>query len=304
MLKGLSDGSLCICACARGRGGRPAAPMLVQLTLLTSGVLGARLGTGTRCWEPDGSCGKCGGADATTPCESIAPRPCSQGQPPCQLPNAPQHVYTDGVPHTDRHGNKMMTFNASKSFLPVALWDPQLDCSEPPLSPPPPAGILGGECLPTSFDNSLYTGAGYNTVLMWKGFQMTGSYMDSYARAGLQVILEKPSWDGMAGGFPKTAHDDVRALKDHPALLGWMLDEEPTGEYWAKNMSGHFLDYQANYKSIKSIDPVHPVFPLDCPWIMEPATEWWKKWNSAGDVSAHDNVRVSVLCAACHACRC
>eukprot|EP01050_Picozoa_sp_SAG11_P013450 SAG11_NODE_1573_length_4664_cov_3.235487_2_plen_334_part_00 len=265
--------------------------MLVPLLLLllSSGVvLGARLGRSrTSCWLPAGECGECGGPDATTPCDRVAPPACSQGQPPCALPDAPQQVYIHGVPHTDRHGNKMMEYDAAKSFLPVALWDPQLDCSDPPFSPPPPADKLGAECLPTGFDNSLYTGAGYNTVLVWKGFDMT--YMNAYSRAGIQVIRQRPEWDGMAGGFPKTAHDDIRAYKDHPALLGWMLDEEPTGEYWAKNMSGKFLDYQANYKSIKAIDPVHPVFPLDCPWIAQPATEWWKKWNSAGDVSAHDN---------------
>ena len=54
-----------------------------------------------------------------------------------------------------------------------------------------------------------------------------------------------------------------------------LLAEEPTGSLWAKNMSGHFEQYKQQYAAIKAMDPHHPIFILDCPWITSPATEWW-----------------------------
>ena len=56
---------------------------------------------------------------------------------------------------------------------------------------------------------------------------------------------------------------------------GRLLAEEPTGSLWAKNMSGHFEQYKQQYAAIKAMDPHHPIFILDCPWITSPATEWW-----------------------------
>jgi len=47
--------------------------------------------------------------------------------------------------------------------------------------------------------------------------------------------------------------------------------------------------YTAEYARVKAIDPLHPVFVLDCPWITPPATAWWVKWNTYGDVTSHDN---------------
>ena len=58
---------------------------------------------------------------------------------------------------------------------------------------------------------------------------------------------------------------------------------------WSKNISAAFDTYRAQYAAIKAVDTTHPVFVLDCPWITAPATEWWVRWNSYGDVSAHDN---------------
>ena len=66
--------------------------------------------------------------------------------------------------------------------------------------------------------------------------------------------------------------------KDHPNMLAWFLREEPTGQYWAKNMSEHFDAYKAEYAKVRSEDPNHPIFILDVPWITEPATPWWIKW--------------------------
>ena len=59
------------------------------------------------------------------------------------------------------------------------------------------------------------------------------------------------------------------------------LVRQPT---WRVNSSHWEL-----HQEVKAEDPKHPIFILDCPWITEPATPWWIKWNTYGDVSSHDN---------------
>lgn len=54
-------------------------------------------------------------------------------------------------------------------------------------------------------------------------------------------------------------------------------------------MAEMFAQYQAEYKSLRALDRVHPVFVLDDSWITPPARPWWERWNSYGDVSCHDN---------------
>ena len=232
---------------------------------------------------------------------------------PCALPAAVQRVYmVNGVPHTDRNGRPRRTYDAQQSFLPLILHDAQMDCGAKDA-----ARDLGDECLPTGYDASLYARANYTGVLPYKGFQMA-AYMDGYARAGLQVIRQGPNWNDPScpgHNLGPNIVDDVRTYKDHPAMLGWMLYEEPTGRYWGNDthMQEVFAQYQAEYKSLRSLDAVHPVFVLDDSWITEPATQvgrrhdcvflrrlcvtgltlclrqWWKKWNSYGDVTCHDN---------------
>ena len=99
--------------------------------------------------------------------------------------------------------------------------------------------------------------------------------MDTFNNSGLQVIRQNPEWTTPGNpGYPPATFDEVKAYKDYPTLLGWFMEEEPTGKYWGKNMSGHYEDYLTQYASLKSLDPVHPIFNLDCPWISPPATEW------------------------------
>ena len=68
------------------------------------------------------------------------------------LPSAVQKIYTAGVPHTDRNGRPRMAFDKDKSFLPLILYDPQLECNSSH-----GRGGLGQTCLPTGYDASLYT---------------------------------------------------------------------------------------------------------------------------------------------------
>ena len=201
------------------------------------------------------------------------------------LPDAVQHVYTKHVPHTDRNGRPLTKYDPSSSFLPLVVYDPQLDCTvQPKGTGLKPATLLGQACLPSGYDASLYARANFTGGLPYPAFGVSG-YADAFHKHGLQVIREHPTMG------------EVEQYKDHPAMLGWYLYEEPTGAEWDLKQSPSnqtkmqlaFDSYMNQTKAIKAIDPVHPVFILDCAWFQPPATEWWTKWNSFGDVSSHDN---------------
>eukprot|EP01043_Picozoa_sp_COSAG02_P024489 COSAG02_NODE_1339_length_13187_cov_610.871027_8_plen_247_part_00 len=209
------------------------------------------------------------------------------------LPRAVSTIYKQGVPHTDRNGKRLMTFDATQSYLPLILYDAQLPCNATT------SELKGQTCLPKGFDASLYTDANYTGVLPYQSNQMRQYMQDhpeGFGGTSLQVIRETPSLVQTPPGplkCPPTCNgrqeNEPKQYKDHPNMLAWYLREEPTGEYWAKNMSSHFAAYHAEYAKIRAEDPKHPIFILDCPWITAPATEWWVKWNTAGDVSSHDN---------------
>ena len=55
--------------------------------------------------------------------------------------------------------------------------------------------------------------------------------------------------------------------------------KQPRGFYL---QAAAFESYKAQYAAIKAIDPLHPVFVLDCAWFQAPALEWWTAWNSFG----------------------
>jgi hypothetical protein len=96
--------------------------------------------------------------------------------------------------------------------------------------------------------------------------------------AGLQVVA-------------MNALDPAEAakLKNHPAWLGNVWMDEPTGSLWGKDMEGKYQEFLAYKQRINTAAPGRAVFINDVPWVTAPATTWWAKWNTAGDVSCHDN---------------
>ena len=141
-------------------------------------------------------------------------------------------------------------------------------------------GIWGnpiGETWGTDYDLKVLTEAGFNTMWPWAG-RTPDDVLEHGRAAGLQVVLMHAIPD-----------DALAKIKDHPNLLGNVWTDEPTGSFWGKDMEGQFrafLEYKA--KANRSA-PNLRVFINDVPWIDPPATEWWTKWNTAGDVSCHDN---------------
>jgi hypothetical protein len=144
-----------------------------------------------------------------------------------------------------------------------------------------------GEHRGRRYDLADYRNAGFNAVHLWEGQKLSdiapaaAPPIVGVAGAGIQLIVHSPR------------QADVLAYRGHPAILAWYLDEEPTGAHWDKDMAGHFQAFVKRREEIRAADAKHPVFALDVPWITPPATEWWVKWNTAGDVAAHDNYPIN-----------
>ena len=224
-------------------------------------------------------------------------------------PAAVQTVYqTKPVPHTDRNGRPLSEFDNDRSFLPLALYDPQVSkalpfclyllclalnlnpfgCTQLPCANTTGANVAKGQvCLPDGFNASLFSLANFTAVCPYSAYEMD-MYMDGFAAAGLQVIREHPQ-----------VPIEVQKYRDHPNILGWYLEEEATGNYWnasdptQQSEEKHFDAYVALTKEIKAIDPTYPVFMMDgstdgATQLTPPTNAWWRRWNTYGDVSSHD----------------
>ncbi len=177
--------------------------------------------------------------------------------------NAVQIMYRSGVPHTDRQGRLLTGYDPDKSFFQIGSWGAPL-----------PGKYYDSEC-----DWAVLQAAGYNTVWPWAADPEKA--LETGASFGMQIV-----------SMGEIAEEKLAAIKDHPNLLGNVWMDEPIGGLGSKDMDDLFAKFTAYRDRARSIAPGLPVFVNDAPWIMPPATAWWLKWNSAGDVSCHDNYPV------------
>jgi hypothetical protein len=174
-------------------------------------------------------------------------------------PAGVQTVYRAGVPHTDAQGDRRWRVDDA-SFFPRCLYHAM-------------PGSLG-----------VIRAAGFNCVHAWEGAGL-GDIIGELRVTGLQLIKHWPS------------DDEIRRFRSDPRVLGWYLDEEPTGQTRVDMdrggdrglMAARFRAFEARMVAIKQLDPRHPVFPIDGADIPPGELEWWDRWNRAGDVSVHDN---------------
>jgi hypothetical protein len=174
-------------------------------------------------------------------------------------PSGVQSLYQSGVPHTDSGGTIRFRYDAA-SFFP--------------------------RCIYHAVPGSLATihGGGFNCVHTWEGVGIA-DVIGELRATGLQLIRHGPS------------DDEVRRFLADPRILGWYLDEEATSHAYfdmartgARGlMAQRYQAFVARRAAIKALDPRHPVFPLDASYVPPGLGEWWDRWNSAGDVTAHDN---------------
>lgn len=174
--------------------------------------------------------------------------------------NAVQTVYRNGAPHTDRQGRLLTTFDPGKSFFQIGVWGAPL-----------PGKYYDSEC-----DWAVLKTAGFNTVWPWAADPAKA--LETGASFGMQIVP-----------MSEIPDDTLTSIKDHPNLLGNVWMDEPIGGLGSKDMDDLFGKFMAYRDNVHRIAPGLPVFVNDAPWIMPPATTWWTKWNSSGDVSCHDN---------------
>lgn len=177
--------------------------------------------------------------------------------------NAVQVVYRQGVPHTDPQGNLLTQYDPERSFFQLGIWGN-------------PYGTVYGH----EYDLQVLTDAGFNTIWPWP----MGSLEKELAvarEAGLRVVHMRPVEEAEAAKY-----------KDDPNWLGLCWKDEPTGSFWGKDMQGKYDEFLAYRDQFHAAAPGRLVFINDVPWVTAPATTWWAKWNTAGDVACHDNYPV------------
>lgn len=173
--------------------------------------------------------------------------------------DAVQVIYRGGTPHTDKNGNLLTKYDPQRSFFQIGIW-----------------GNPIGEIYGVNYDLKALTDAGINTMWPWQG--KLGDQLAAGQQAGLQVVVMHP-----------ITPEDAAQSKDHPAWLGNVWMDEPTGNLGAADMEGKYQEFLAYKQLINAAAPGRVVFINDVPWVTAPATSWWAKWNTAGDVSCHDN---------------
>jgi len=170
--------------------------------------------------------------------------------------NAVQIVYRGGVPHTDARGRLMTEYDSERSFFSIGIW-----------GTPAVSAELGAQLKD----------AGFNTI--WPWHVPIEPALKAGEESDLQVVV-----------MYKISDDDLKNFKDHPRLLANLIDEEMTGQYYGRpEMQIKYDAFLAYREKVHHSNPGLPVFNVDCSWIMEPATTWWVKWNTAADISCHDN---------------
>jgi hypothetical protein len=168
-------------------------------------------------------------------------------------------VYRGGVPHTDKNGRLLRGYDPRRSFFQIGIW-----------------GVPMGEIWGTNYDWQVLADAGMNTIWPWShDLKQT---LAAAAKHNLQLVQAEEIEPALLAEFAR-----------HPNLLANVWQDEPTGSFWGKDMQAKFDAFLRYRRRVHALAPELPVFVNDVPWITPPATEWWVRWNTAGDVSCHDN---------------
>jgi hypothetical protein len=187
-------------------------------------------------------------------------RNCESRNPTFALSSAAaQLVYQRGVPHTDRQGSIRFRYDTA-SFFPRCLY----------------------HAMAGSFH--AIKGAGFNCVHTWEGYGID-DVIGELRSANLQLIKHWPT-DAEVSGY---AAD--------PNILAWYLDEESAAQIYldaqrsgdSTLMGRRYQEFLSRFSAIKALDTRHPVFSLGTAWIPPDSREWWERWSTVGDITAHDD---------------
>ncbi|MBM3541453.1 MAG: hypothetical protein FJX51_05360, partial [Alphaproteobacteria bacterium] len=174
-----------------------------------------------------------------------------------ETPDAVRTQYRAGVPHTARTGEPMLAYDPARSHFPIGLYNVL-------------TGIRHGRDHRGDF--ARFKDAGFNTVFAWANQPMEEVLADA-AAVGLQVVWHGPS------------DAQLTVAKDHPNIIGYDLDHEPSWSPPGPKVEARFAAFEARRAQIRALDPRRPVFTVDSPSISGERREGWLRWKRAGDIA-------------------
>lgn len=150
--------------------------------------------------------------------------PCNADWKPS--PDAPQHIYQAGVPHTDKNGRPLLKYDVQRSFLPLVIYH-SLEAPE------------------EGYSLSHLKLGGFNTAFCYWGTPLLAT-TQAAAKNDLQLVL----WSNDA--------QTVKTMLNNPNMLGYNMDDEPIGLLGA-GLEARFEDLQKRTREIKAVDKTHAV---------------------------------------------
>ena len=166
-----------------------------------------------------------------------------------------QRFYTKGVPHTDRHGKALNTWDPDRSFLMIGSWGV------------PESRIYKG----VDYRWHQLVEAHYNTVWPWPmGGYTTQAQLEDAAEHDLQVILMR-----------RIDVRNLESLQKAPQLMGIVWQDEPLVNFGTDAArqgleQRNFATYQ---KQIHTVLPDLPVLVNTSPWMVGNGRSPWIQWH-------------------------
>jgi hypothetical protein len=193
-----------------------------------------------------------------------------------ELPDAPQLIYQKGVPHTDASGRIQYALT-SHSFFPRCAYETV-------------PGSLAG-----------LKDAGFNCFKPWYGLALALALPEAH-QTGMQMLKEmllsvcdfsaNPACNPDANAAAQIAAytSQIASAASDPSILGWYIEEEPTGCINAPSTCRERFTNYVNFRAaIKSVDAIHPSFDLDIALPYASALSIWNEMNSTGDIAVNDD---------------
>lgn len=172
---------------------------------------------------------------------------------------AQQVMHRAGVPHTDRLGRLRHSYDPEQSFFPIGIYH-----------------AVHGDAFGQRHDLADFAAAGFNTVHLWP-VQDIDAALDAAERLGLQVVVQHPD-EGLA-----------RRRHGSPAMLAWMLEDEPSEFIPAAQQSQRLAAFDLQVARFKSFDLHRAILLVDGPGIA-PRYQWnWRNWLPKADIAAQFN---------------
>jgi hypothetical protein len=192
------------------------------------------------------------------------------------LPGAPQLIYQNGVPQTDRNGRIQFGLTSS-SFFPRCAY----------------------ETLPGMLASLQH--AGFNCFKPWNGLSLASVLAEAHGTV-MQLIKEifvaacnfsaNPGCDPNSNASAQIVSltSQIATAENDPNLLAWYIEDEPTACILPPSNCPERIANFENFKAaIKAVDSTHPVVDQDIGLPRASALPQWSRLNSAGDVAANDN---------------